>query len=94
LASDIAPAMSVVLVTPGRYERVRKTMGHLHAQTLRARMEILIVCPSVQELEPCEDGWRDFFDVCCIGVGTIRSTGEVRAAGALLARGPMPRRVD
>jgi hypothetical protein len=78
--------MSVVLVTPGRYDRVRKTMAHLHAQTRRGQMEILLVCPSLQALEPCDDGWQDFFAVRCIEVGAIRSTGEVRAAGALQAR--------
>jgi hypothetical protein len=86
LGSDIAPALSVVLVTPGRYERIRKTMNHLHAQSVRERMEVLIVCPSLAELDACMDGWHDFRQVRCIEAGAIRSTGAMRAAGALQAR--------
>jgi hypothetical protein len=78
----------VVLVTPGRYERIRKTMNHLHVQSLRARMEVIIVCPSLAELDAGNDGWGDFCAVRCIEVGVIRSTGEVRAAGAVQARAP------
>jgi hypothetical protein len=86
LTSDAAPALSVVLVTPGRYERIRKTMNHLHSQSLCARMEVIIVCPSLAELHACDPAWQDFFEVRCIEVGVIRSTGEVRAAGAVEAR--------
>ncbi len=86
MSSDAAPALSVVLVTPGRYERIRKTMNHLHSQSLRARMEVIVVCPSLAELDANDDGWRDFFEVRCIEVGVFRTTGEVRAAGAVQAR--------
>jgi hypothetical protein len=79
----------VVLVTPGRYERIRKTMNHLHAQSLRARMEVIIVCPSLAELNAGNDGWGDFYSVRCIEVGVIRSTGDVRAAGAVEACAPI-----
>jgi len=61
-------------------------MQHLHSQSLRARIEVIIACPSVAELHADEEGWRDFYEVRCIEVGVIRSTGEVRAAGALEAR--------
>jgi hypothetical protein len=61
-------------------------MKHLHSQSLRARMEVIIVCPSLTELAAGDDGWQDFYEVRCIVVGMIRSTGEVRAAGALEAR--------
>jgi len=86
LSSDIAPALSVILVTPGRYQRIRKTMHHLHSQTLRARVEVVIVCPSLAELEASQDGWEDFYSVRCIEVGVIRSTGEARAAGVAQAQ--------
>lgn len=86
LASDAAPALTVVLVTPERYERIRKTMNHLHAQSLRGQIEVIIVCPSLRELDVNEEGWRDFWEVRCLEVGVIRSTGQVRAAGAVQAR--------
>jgi hypothetical protein len=86
LTSDVAPALSVVLVTPASYQRIRKTMNHLQSQSLRARMEVIIVCPSLAELDADHEDWQDFYEVRCIEVGVIRSTGEVRAAGALEAR--------
>lgn len=88
ISDAAAPALSVVVLTPGRYERIRKTMNHLHAQTLRARLEVIIVCPSLADLDDCQDGWEDFCAVQCIEVGIIRSTGEPRAAGAMVARAP------
>jgi hypothetical protein len=73
-------------VTPGRYQRIRKTMSYLRAQSLCARMEAIIVCPSLAALEACQDGWSEFCAVRCVEVGIIRSTGEARAAGAVQAR--------
>jgi hypothetical protein len=45
-----AVQMSVVLVTPGRYETIRKTMQHLQAQTVADQLEIVIVAPSAATL--------------------------------------------
>jgi hypothetical protein len=42
--------MSVVLVTPGRYDSIRKTMEHLLVQTVMDQLEIVIVAPSVANL--------------------------------------------
>jgi hypothetical protein len=86
LGSEVVPDLSVVVVTPDRYQRIRKTMTHLHAQSMRARMEVIVVCPSLAELDARTEGWQDFCEVCCIETGAIRSTGAMRAAGALKAR--------
>lgn len=43
-----SPDMSVVLVTPDRYETIRQTIKHLRAQTVRDRLEVIIVAPSSQ----------------------------------------------
>ena len=53
-------------------------MRHLHSQSLRAQMEVIIVCPSLAELDAGDEVWQDFYEVRCIEVGVIRSTGEVR----------------
>ena len=45
-----SPEMSVVIVTPDRYETIRKTMDHLRVQTARHRLEIVIVAPSAARL--------------------------------------------
>ena len=41
-----APAMSIILATPGSYDTIRKTMSYLRAQTVRDQLEIVIVTPS------------------------------------------------
>jgi hypothetical protein len=49
---DVAvPAMSIVLVTPDRFQRILKTIHHLQRQTVRDRLEIIIVSPSKKELD-------------------------------------------
>jgi len=37
--SGSSPEMSVVIVTPDRYETIRKTVQHLRAQTVNDRLE-------------------------------------------------------
>ncbi len=36
------PAISVILITPDRYQSLRKTIGYLRAQALYDQMEIVI----------------------------------------------------
>ena len=38
-----APEMSVVIVTPDGYETIRRTVEHLRAQTVKDRLELVIV---------------------------------------------------
>ena len=45
-----AAQISVVLVTPDRYDAIRKTMEHLQAQTVLDQLEIVIVAPSAATL--------------------------------------------
>jgi hypothetical protein len=44
--SGASPLLSVVLPVPVRYEIVRRTVRHLHAQTIRDRIELLLVAPA------------------------------------------------
>ncbi len=54
------PEMSVVLVTPGSYETLGKTIQSLRAQTVRQRLEIVIVAPSADELGLDPSELKDF----------------------------------
>ena len=45
------PEMSVVVVTPDRYETIRKTIRHLKAQTVREKLEIVFVAPSQNKFD-------------------------------------------
>ena len=84
-----SPVMSVVLVTPDRYETIRKTMKHLRAQTIRDRLEIVIVAPSAAELDLDKAELEDFLQYRVVEVGPIKSTAEARAAGVRRASAPI-----
>src|SRR5205823_13704696 len=41
------PEMSVILITPDSFETLRRTVGALRRQTVRDRLELVIVGPSI-----------------------------------------------
>ncbi|MFO1429203.1 MAG: glycosyltransferase [Candidatus Competibacteraceae bacterium] len=82
-------ALSVILVTPDRYERIRKTVGYLRAQTIKDRLELIIVAPSVEVLEADESELREFFQFRIVAVGEVRSLPHAMAAGARAASAPV-----
>jgi len=84
-----SPEMSVVVVTPDCYETVRKTVRHLRAQTVRDRLEIVIVAPSAHLLSLDDSELKEFFRYCVVEVGEIKSTGRAIAAGVRQAGAPV-----
>lgn len=83
------PEMSVVTVTPGPYENVRKTVAHLRAQTVRERLELVIVAPSAATLPLGELEGQGFTGLRVAEVGRISSTGQAWAAGIDRATAPV-----
>jgi hypothetical protein len=81
--------MSVVVITPDRYETVRKTIRHLRAQNVRDHLEIVFVAPAVDELNLEEAEVRDFFRFRVVEVGAVRSTAKARAVGVREAGAPI-----
>ena len=45
-----APQMSIVLVTPDRYDHISKVIEHLWAQSVLEQLEIIIVAPAAATL--------------------------------------------
>jgi len=84
-----SPELSVVIVTPDGYETIRKTMDHLRAQTARDRLEIVIVAPSVQQLDLPDGGPPGFSRVSVVDVGEIHSIARAYAAGIRQATAPV-----
>ena len=82
-------ALSVVILTPDRYDRIRKTIEHLRRQTARDCMEVVIAAPSLRELQPDHTELSDFAAVRLVEVGPIQSTGEPRATATRAATGPV-----
>jgi len=44
------PTLTVILPTIGNYQRIKKTLAHLQAQTARSEIEVLIVASSEEAL--------------------------------------------
>jgi len=81
--------MSVVLITPDRYDTIRKTMKHLRAQTVRDQLEIVIVAPSAKGLNLDESELKEFCQFRVVEVGEIKSVAKARATGIREASAPV-----
>ena len=79
------PSLSVVLVTPDSYRRIRRTIQCLRRQTIFDRLEVLIATPNadLRDAQPAE--WEIFCDVRVVATGPFRNTGHPRAVAALHA---------
>lgn len=83
------PELSVILVTPDRYETIRRTVAWLRAQTVRDRIEVVIVAPSRAGLELDEGELSAFQGFQVVEVGTVRSVAAGNAAGVRCAKAPV-----
>ncbi len=88
MGDDRAPAMSVVLATDS-YETIRKTVGHLRAQTVKEQLEIIIVAPSAARLCLVEAELQGFLRYRVVEVGAMHSLAWARAAGIRQAGAPV-----
>lgn len=83
------PEMSVVIVTPDDYKTVRKTIKHLRAQTIKEKLEIMIVAPSLSNLDLNESELKEFLCFDVVEFGPIKSSAKARAAGIRRASAPV-----
>src|SRR5581483_145631 len=84
-----APSLSVILIVRDSYETIAKTIKHLKAQTVREKLEIVIVTKSADALHiPAEDV-APFAGVQVESVGEIRTVGAAYAAGVRRATAPV-----
>jgi hypothetical protein len=83
------PALSVILVTPGSFEAIRRTTKHVRAQALRDRIEVVIVVSSEAELKLDRSDLEGFWGWKVVEVGRIDSLGPAVASGFRRARGPV-----
>ncbi|HEX2964300.1 MAG TPA: glycosyltransferase [Syntrophorhabdaceae bacterium] len=79
--------MSVIILTPDTYASVRRLMSRLTLQSVRQKLEIVIVCPDAQLLNPDMGELQVFAGVNVVEVGIIHSTSPARAAGIRAAKG-------
>jgi glycosyltransferase involved in cell wall biosynthesis len=83
-----SPEMSVVIVTD-RYQTIHQTLSHLKTQTVKARLEIVIVAPSAEQLALDEVELKDFLQVRVVAIGVLQSLSWARAAGVRQASAPV-----
>ncbi len=83
------PALSVILVTPDRYETIRETIRHLRAQTVKDKLEIVIVAPSLQRLDINKSELNEFLSFRVVESGSIKHFANARATGVHEARAPV-----
>lgn len=76
------PDLSIVLVTPDRFANIRRTVRHLRAQTVKDRLELVIVAPSADALADTRpDEAAGFCNVTVVPVGPIENVEEAAASG-------------
>jgi len=76
--------LSVVIVTPGNFQRIRRAVRRLHEQTIADRIELVVVSPSadaVSDMHP--DEASRFAAVRHVHTGAMDNIDEAGAAGML-----------
>ena len=89
MSDGSSPDISVILVTLDHYGRIHKTIKYIRSQTVRDRLEIVIVAPSLDKLGLDVSELKDFLQFQVVEVGEIISTGETIAAGFRKACAPV-----
>ncbi len=82
--------MSVVVITPDGYDTISTVLRHVHAQSVKDELEIVIVAPAVEAISLQESALQGFWGVHVEAFGAAASsTAAARAAGVRAARGPI-----
>ena len=87
--TDQGPVAMSVVIAADRYETIRRTVRHLRAQSLRDRLELVLVTPSREALGLEAAEVQDFACVRVIEVPTIIPLALALAAGVRQARAPI-----
>jgi len=81
--------MSVLIVTPDDYQSIRKTIRHLNTQTVRDRLEMIIVAPAREGLGLIESELVGFQRIHVVEAGEIKLPSQAKALGLLEATAPI-----
>jgi len=74
-----APDLSVLIVAPQHFSHIRKTLRTLRAQTIKDRLEIIVVVPSADSVGVDESELSGFFGYQVVDVGRIQSVDRAAA---------------
>jgi hypothetical protein len=87
--SDREPELSVVLITPASFESIRQTVRCLARQSIRDRIELVIVAPIDARIEADPELCGVFANVRIVTLSSVSPTGPARAAAVRSARAPV-----
>jgi len=88
-AKDV-PTMSVVVITPDGYETISAVLRHVHAQSVREQLEIVVVAPAADALPLHVPTLSGFHAVRVVPFEAVASsTAAARATGVHAARAPI-----
>ena len=80
--------MSVILVTPDRYDTIRGTVQALRRQSVRQKMELVVVGPSKSNLGLIKSDFDGFYGYKVLELGDM-TLASAQAAGIRAARAPI-----
>lgn len=83
------PVLSVVSLTDGTFETCRRSITSFLNQTVRDRIEIVLVGTSREEIAPDCDLLDQFHSYRIVELGEVHSTGQGLAAGVFDATAPL-----
>jgi hypothetical protein len=83
------PQLTAVLATRDSFESIRRTIQHLHAQTVRDRIELLIIWQSSGTLTVDQAAIEGFAACRVIEIGRFDSVAPANAAGVRAASAPI-----
>jgi len=83
------PQMSVILPTPDTYDTIAKTLGYLSQQTVKERLEIIIVAPCLGEIKVKAAHCQVFYRIHIVGIKEICSIASAYAKGVREATAPI-----
>lgn len=83
------PRLSVIVITPGSFDAVRKAVEHILAQDVRETLELVIVAPSRAGLGRLPDDLDALWGWQVVEVGAIDNLGPAEATGFRHARSPV-----
>ena len=75
------PLLSVVITTPSSHESIRLVIRHLRAQAVKDRIELIVVGPAKEAIEPLKEELSVFWGYKLLAIGPITSIGRANAAG-------------
>lgn len=83
------PELSLILTTPYDFDSLRPVIDYLRAQTIRDRIELILVGSTPEVFAVDESSLEGFWGSRVLHVGPIQSLNVPRAAGVRVARAPV-----